>query len=102
MTCIGVCTQMAATVPTTTIMNAAADTSACTPAPLRIGAQDDGHRREQQTHDAQDIHGSIFLSCATRSSCDFSRSSACPCSWHTRDSVTFSTAPISLRFSSCS
>src|SRR5580698_1831994 len=36
MTCIGVWMQIAATVPTTTIMNAAADTSACTPAPLRI------------------------------------------------------------------
>src|ERR1700733_2247813 len=36
MTCIGVCTQMAATVPTTTIMKAAADTSAWMPAPLRM------------------------------------------------------------------
>src|ERR1700728_2068845 len=36
MTSIGVCTQMAATVPTTTIMNAAEDTSAWMPAPLRM------------------------------------------------------------------
>src|SRR3984885_3228134 len=36
MTSIGVCTQMAATVPTTTIMNAADDTSAWMPAPLRM------------------------------------------------------------------
>src|ERR1700691_994739 len=36
ITSIGVCTQMAAMVPTTTIMNAADDTSAWMPAPLRI------------------------------------------------------------------
>src|ERR1039457_4747364 len=36
MTSIGVCMQIAATVPTTTIMKAAAETSACTPAPLSI------------------------------------------------------------------
>ena len=36
MTSIGVCTQMAAIVPTTTIMKAAEETSACMPAPLRI------------------------------------------------------------------
>src|SRR5262249_52968626 len=29
----------------------------------------------------------------------FSLTSACPCSWQTRDSVTFNTAPISLRLS---
>src|SRR5665213_3524593 len=36
MTSIGVWMQIAATVPTTTIMKAAADTSACTPAPLSM------------------------------------------------------------------
>jgi hypothetical protein len=36
ITSSGVCTQIAATVPTITIMNAAEDTSACTPAPFKI------------------------------------------------------------------
>ena len=48
MTCIGVCTQIAAIVPTTTIMNAAADTSAWMPAPLSIGAENDRDGSEQQ------------------------------------------------------
>ena len=68
---------------------------------LEDRAQHDRDAAPAAADDAEYVHAGVPSSCHSLSRA-FSRSSACPCSWQTRDSVTLSTAPISLRLSSCS
>ena len=51
----GVCTQIAAMVPTTTIMKAAADSSAVQASAFQHGAHQDRDERENQADDAQNV-----------------------------------------------
>ena len=59
ITCSGVCTKIAAIVPTTTIMNAAADSSALMPAPFSTAPTRIAQVAQDQADEAQDIHGAI-------------------------------------------
>ena len=56
MTASGVCTQIAATVPTMTIMNAAAESERMETCALQHCADDDGEERQQQANNAENIH----------------------------------------------
>ena len=98
---IGVCTRLAAKVPTTTITNAALPTSAPALLPFKMAPPMMAISAEHDPDDAQDVHD-VQPGVSHSASRARRRTSACPWIWQTRDSETSRTSPISRRFMSSS